>query len=57
MITAKVSRAFKHLGTSMADKAELLTRNSAEMRVRAKRADASRWRKAGLLWPLFTKEP
>jgi len=34
----------------------LIARAQAETTLRATRADASRWRRPGLLWPLFTKD-
>jgi len=36
-------------------KAETLARAAAESRRRAARADPARWRRAALLWPLFTR--
>ena len=36
-------------------KAETLARAAAENRLRAARSDPARWRRAALLWPLFTR--
>jgi len=40
----------------LAVKAEALGRAHAETRLRQLRRDTRRWRRAGLLWPLFAKE-
>ncbi|MBT2135111.1 hypothetical protein KK137_12300 [Croceibacterium sp. LX-88] len=42
------------LATRLTAKAELLGKARAEMRKR--RDDPRRWRRSGLLWPLFGKE-
>ena len=36
-------------------KAATLARAAAENRLRAARSDPARWRRAALLWPLFTR--
>ena len=43
------------LGQRLAEKAGLLAEARAAETLLAARADASRWRRASLLWPLFTK--
>lgn len=55
MISATPDPAFASLAARLADKARLLAEARAETAVRAARSDAARWRKAALLWPLFTK--
>ena len=40
----------------LAAQAASLARARAETALRARRGDASRWRRAALLWPLFTKD-
>jgi hypothetical protein len=44
------------LSKRLADRAGQLARAVIESRLRARRADPLRWRKAGLLWPLFIKD-
>jgi hypothetical protein len=39
----------------LAAKAEALAGAAAETRRRAARSDPARWRRAALLWPLFTR--
>lgn len=55
MISARTSD-LRGLATRLAAKAETLARAHGENRLRARRNDALRWRKPGLLWPLFTKD-
>ncbi len=51
MITATTRPDF----ASLAGKARALAEAHAEHSVLARRSDPTRWRKAALLWPLFTK--
>lgn len=44
------------LAARLAAKAAALAQAAAENRVRSRRADGSRWRKARLIWPLFPPE-
>jgi hypothetical protein len=55
LITAS-SGSDRGLALRLADRAGQLARVVIENRLRARRADPHRWRKAGLLWPLFTKD-
>ena len=55
MISARLTNVGPFMA-SLADKAERLAKAAAENRLRATRADTSRWRRANLLWPLFTKD-
>ncbi len=50
MIRAEIA-AFDALAQRLAAKARAL----AEARAAARRTEPSRWRRAALLWPLFTK--
>jgi hypothetical protein len=45
------------LTAGLAAKAAALARARGETALRARRADPARWRRAGLLWPLFAKDP
>ncbi len=45
---------FAALARSLNRKAERLARAQGELRRRALRADGAGWRKAALLWPLFS---
>jgi hypothetical protein len=56
MITARISASGRHLAARLAERAQLLAEAHAENRRLARRGDGSRWRRAGLLWPLFTKD-
>lgn len=44
------------LAARLADRAGVLARAAIENRLRSRRKDPQRWRKAGLLWPLFLKD-
>lgn len=56
MIHARTDKGAR-LAARLGAKAEALARAHAEARLRRRRRDARRWRLAGLLWPLFAKEP
>jgi hypothetical protein len=49
--------AWTRLAAGLAAKAAALARARGETALRARRADPARWRRAGLLWPLFAKDP
>ncbi|WP_169053562.1 hypothetical protein [Alteraurantiacibacter aquimixticola] len=54
-----IAASSAHLGSlaaRLSARAERLARAHAEMRLRRRKGDPSRWRKPGLLWPLFTKD-
>lgn len=55
MIAASASEA-RGLAARLAAKAGRLARAYGENRLRVLRSDPARWRKPGLLWPLFTKD-
>ena len=55
MISAETSPDFASLAVRLAAKARALAEAHAERNALARRSDPARWRKAGLLWPLFTK--
>ena len=55
MISAEIRPDFAALAARLAAKARALAEAQAEHTVLARRSDPARWRKAGLLWPLFTK--
>ncbi|QZH76367.1 MAG: hypothetical protein JY451_07485 [Erythrobacter sp.] len=40
----------------LARRAQVLAQAAAESALRARRADPARWRKARLLWPLFSRD-
>lgn len=44
------------LAARLADRAGALARATIESRLLASQSDPDRWRKAGLLWPLFAKD-
>ncbi|MEO0061495.1 MAG: hypothetical protein RLZZ08_55 [Pseudomonadota bacterium] len=44
------------LAARLASHAAQIAAAAAESSLRARRADPLRWRMAGLLWPLFTKD-
>lgn len=54
MIRAALATSPRSLARQLARKAGALAQARAEDRLLARRADPSRWRKARLLWPLFT---
>lgn len=51
----KAEAAFDDLATRLAARASTLAIAHATARLLATRGDASRWRRAGLVWPLFAK--
>jgi hypothetical protein len=53
MIRAEI--AFGAIAARLAERAGKLAIASATSRVLAARKDESRWRRAGLVWPLFAK--
>lgn len=55
MIAAK-AEAGARFSARLAARAAALARAQAEILLRERRGDPSRWRRAGLLWPLFAKE-
>lgn len=55
MIAAKTEPAAAGFAARLARKAAALAEARAEDRLRAARADPSRWRQPRLLWPLFAK--
>ena len=55
MISAEISGR-ESFAARLAARARKLAQARAETLLRARRNDAWRWRKPGLLWPLFGKE-
>ena len=55
MISAAFNAASAALADRLAAKARALAEARTENAVLARRGDPLRWRKAALLWPLFTK--
>jgi hypothetical protein len=55
MIAATTRPDFAALTARLTDKARVLAEARAEAVTLARQGSAARWRKAGLLWPLFTK--
>ena len=55
MIAAQARDAFDALAARLASRAAVLAQASAETTLLARRQDETRWRRARLLWPLFTK--
>ena len=55
MIRAKAT-AGAGFAARLAARAAKLTEACEEARLRARRDDPSRWRRAALLWPLFAKD-
>ena len=55
MISAEANPDFAGLAARLAAKARTLAEAHAERTALARRSDPTRWRKPGLLWPLFTK--
>ncbi len=47
--------SFEALSTSLVARARALAEARAASALLAKRSDPARWRRAGLLWPLFGK--
>ena len=55
MIRARLGRS-GGFAARLTAQAERLTEAAAENALRARRADPGRWRRAALLWPLFTQD-
>jgi hypothetical protein len=55
MMSPDIGPAFAALSTRLTAKARALAEARAETNALARRSSALRWRKARLLWPLFTK--
>ena len=55
MITAEIVASFDALARRLTTKAAALAQARAERSALARRSDPARWRRSGLLWPLFTK--
>ncbi|WP_395329955.1 hypothetical protein WBP06_16600 [Novosphingobium sp. BL-8H] len=55
MIAADADKAFDALARRLATRAAALATAYAETQALIARADESRWRRAGLVWPLFAK--
>ena len=55
MIGASIRPDFPGLAARLARQARLLAEARAESIALARRGDPARWRRAALLWPLFTK--
>lgn len=55
MIAAKTEPGFDALAAELAVRARTLAEAATENAARARAGDPLRWRKAALLWPLFTK--
>lgn len=55
MITAKTEPDFAALAARLAGKAKALAEAQAQDARLGQTRSAGRWRKAALLWPLFTK--
>jgi hypothetical protein len=55
MITPDIGPAFAALTARLTAKAQALAEARAETKALARRSSPQRWRKARLLWPLFTK--
>jgi hypothetical protein len=56
MIKAELADKGRAFAARLAGQAARLAAARAEARLRARRDDPSRWRRANLLWPLFTRE-
>jgi hypothetical protein len=56
VIKADIAEKGRAFAARLAEQATKLAVARAESRLRARRDDPSRWRRAGLLWPLFTKD-
>ena len=48
---------WSRLTAQLTARAERLAQAYGEALLRARRDDPTRWRRAALLWPLFTKDP
>lgn len=57
MIDAKLTDSNGDFAARLAAQAALLAKAYGETLVRERANDPIRWRRATLLWPLFTKEP
>ena len=55
MIVARLADA-NGLTKKLTARAETLARAHVEFRLLSKKQDSRRWRRPGLLWPLFTKD-
>ena len=55
MIAADIAASFDTLARRLTVKAAALAQARAERSALARRDDPARWRRPGLLWPLFTK--
>ena len=56
MIEAKLSESSRDFAIRLAARATLLAKAYGERLLREGRGDPTRWRRAALLWPLFTKD-
>jgi hypothetical protein len=56
MIKASASPSLDGLAARLAAKALALAKARATRRALAQRDDPARWRRAGLIWPLFAKD-
>lgn len=57
MIEAKPAESSADFAAHLTARAVRLAQAYGEAFLRARRDDPTRWRRAGLLWPLFTKDP
>ncbi len=55
MISAETRPDFAALAARLVSRAKRIAEAQAEQATLARRSDPTRWRKAALLWPLFTK--
>ena len=55
VITADIAQSFAALARRLTAKAVQLGQAEAERKALVRRGDPARWRRPGLLWPLFTK--
>jgi hypothetical protein len=56
VIRAGIAEAGRAFAARLAARAARLAKARAQSELLARRHDASRWRRAGLLWPLFAKD-
>jgi hypothetical protein len=56
MMKAELADKGRAFAARLAAQAARLAAERAEAGLRARRGDPSRWRRANLLWPLFTRE-